>query len=90
VSTDLSKEHPPLRVLCVNDNHDVADSEVDLLNVLGFDVRVCYLGASTLREDPEFRPRVCLIDLNMPVMNEDELAILLREQEGGPPQFLWP
>jgi two-component system OmpR family response regulator len=83
-----SEADPPLRVLCVDDNHDVADSEVDLLHVLGFDARACYDGASALREVVAFRPCVCLIDLNMPGMNGDELAIRLREQEGGPPPVL--
>ena len=31
---------------------------------------------------------MCLIDLNMPGMSGDELAIRLREQEGGPPPVL--
>ncbi|WP_020471441.1 response regulator [Zavarzinella formosa] len=79
---------PPLRVLCVDDNHDVADSEADLLAIFGFDVRACYDGESALREVMDFHPCVCLIDLNMPGMNGDELAVRLREQEGGPPPVL--
>jgi len=77
-----------LRVLCVDDNHDIADSEVDLLNIHGFDARACYSGASALQEVAEFQPCVCLIDLNMPEMDGDELAIRLRKQEGGPPPVL--
>lgn len=83
-----SEEDAPPRVLCVDDNHDVADSEADLLNVVGFDARPCYDGASALREAADFRPCVCLIDLNMPGMDGDELAVRLREQEGGPPPVL--
>jgi two-component system, OmpR family, response regulator len=79
---------PPLRVLCVDDNQDVADSEADLLHVHGFDARACYSGASALREAVDFHPCVCLIDLNMPGMDGDELAVRLREQEGGPPPVL--
>jgi two-component system OmpR family response regulator len=79
---------PPLRVLCVDDNRDVADSEADLLHVHGFDARACYSGANALVEAAEFRLCVCLIDLNMPGMDGDELAIRLREQEGGPPPIL--
>ena len=79
---------PPLRILCVDDNHDIADSEADLLNVHGFDARACYSGASALREAAEFQPCVCLLDLNMPEMDGDELAVRLREQEGGPPPVL--
>jgi DNA-binding response OmpR family regulator len=77
-----------LRVLCVDDNHDIADSEADLLNIHGFDARACYSGASALREAAEFQPCVCLIDLNMPGMDGDELAVRLRKQEGGPPPVL--
>ena len=36
--------------------------------------------ASALLELVEFRPSVCLIDLNMPGMDGDELAIRLRNQ----------
>lgn len=77
-----------VRVLCVDDNRDVADSEADLLQMLGFDTRACYDGHSALVEAARFRPYVCLIDLNMPGMDGDELAIRLRSQEGGPPPVL--
>ena len=79
---------PQVRVLCVDDNHDVADSEADLLRALGYDSRACYSGVSALKEVIRFRPFLCLIDLNMPGMNGDELAIRLREQEGVPPPVL--
>ena len=69
---------PPLRVLCVDDNRDVADSEADLLRAVGFDARACYDGASALAEAETFLPSVCLIDLNMPGMDGDELAVRLR------------
>ena len=49
---------PPPRVLCVDDNHDVADSEADLLTVVGFDARPCYDGVSALREAANLRPCV--------------------------------
>ena len=74
---------PPFRVLCVDDNRDVADSEVDLLLAVGFDARACYDGARALAEAAGFRPGLCLIDLNMPGMDGDELAVLLREQAAG-------
>lgn len=87
VTSDTPKA-VPVRVLCIDDNRDVADSEADLLHVYGFDARACYSGESALREAAEFHPRVCLIDLNMPAMSGDELAVRLREQEGGPPPAL--
>src|SRR5262245_40802436 len=41
---------PPLRVLCVDDNRDVADSTADLLRLTGFDARACYRGADALTQ----------------------------------------
>jgi DNA-binding response OmpR family regulator len=71
-----------LRVLCIDDNHDVADSTADLLQFAGFEARACYSGASALSEAATFLPGLCLIDLNMPGMDGDVLAVRLREQAG--------
>ena len=79
---------PPLRVLCVDDNPDVADSSVDLLTAMGFEARACYSGQAALVEAAEFRPGVCLIDLNMPGMDGDELAVRLRAWAAGGPLVL--
>jgi len=88
VPATSSRTEQPLRVLCVDDNHDVADSEVDLLHAHGFAARACYDGRSALREAADFRPCVCVIDVNMPGMDGDELAVRLREQESNPPPIL--
>jgi CheY-like chemotaxis protein len=77
-----------LRVLCIDDNRDVADSEVELLRVVGFDARACYDGDSALAEARAFLPAVCLIDLNMPGMDGDEVAARLRDQAGERPLVL--
>ena len=79
---------PPLRVLCVDDNRDVADSAAVLLKVMGFEVRACYDGPTALVEAIQFLPTVCLIDLSMPGMDGDVLASRLREQAQGRPQLL--
>ena len=79
---------PPLRILCVDDNHDVVDTAVYLLRVIGFEARGCYDGVTALAEAARFLPSVCLIDLNMPGMDGDELASRLREQAQGRPQLL--
>ena len=79
---------PSLRVLCIDDNRDVADSAVDLLRAVGFEARACYDGPSSLIEAASFLPGVCLIDLNMPGMDGDEVAIKLREQADGVPIVL--
>ncbi len=76
------------RILCIDDNIDVADSTVELLQTVGYDAVACYNGASALAEASSFHPGVCLIDLNMPGMDGDELAIRLRKQYGETPIVL--
>jgi two-component system OmpR family response regulator len=68
-----------LRVLCVDDNPDFADSIMDLLEMLGYEARASYDGPSALANAEIFAPNICLIDLNMPGMDGDVLAIRLRE-----------
>lgn len=82
------EEAPPLRVLYVDDNRDAADTAVDLLRMCGFEPRARYDGPSALAEAAVFQPSVCLIDLNMPEMDGDELARRLRTQAGGEPLVL--
>lgn len=67
-----------VRVLCVDDNRDLADSEAELLRLVGYDPRSCYDGAAALAVAREFDPDVCLLDLNLPGMDGDELAVRLR------------
>ena len=67
-----------LRILCVDDNRDLADSEATFLTLAGYDARACYGGQAALELAQTFHPRVCLIDLHMPGMDGDELAIRLR------------
>lgn len=78
----------PVRVLCVDDNKDIADSEAMLLEVVGFEVEVCYDGRTALRVAEAFRPRVCLLDLDMPGMPGDELATRLRAILEDAPPFI--
>jgi CheY-like chemotaxis protein len=79
---------PPLRVLVVDDNRDVADSTADLLRVVGFEAVACYDGTAALDAVAGFRPDVCLVDLNMPGMDGDELGRRLRDRAGGRPLVL--
>jgi CheY-like chemotaxis protein len=66
------------RVLCVDDNRDAASSLAYLLEVVGYDTRACFDGPSALTAAAEFRPHVCLLDINMPEMDGYELARRLR------------
>lgn len=73
---------PFARVLYVDDYPDVADAAVMLFGLFGFDARAAYNGSSALTLAATFRPEVCFLDLNMPQMEGDELAVKLREQSG--------
>ena len=74
-----------LRVLCVDDNPDAVRSVADLLELSGCEVRGCPDGPSALAAADEFRPDVCLVDLSMPGMSGEELAVKLRERAAGRP-----
>ena len=69
---------PPLRVLVVDDNRDCADSTALLLQAAGFEARACYDGQAAMQVVGPFRPGLCFLDLNMPGMDGDELAVRLR------------
>jgi CheY-like chemotaxis protein len=76
------------RVLCVDDNPDIADTEAMLLSLVGFDARACYGARDALAEAATFFPSVCLIDMSMPGMNGDELAAVLRDRANERPLVL--
>jgi DNA-binding response OmpR family regulator len=76
------------RVLCVDDQPHIADSTVLLLRTAGFEALACYDGWTALRLAAQFRPGVCLLDLNMPGMDGDELAKRLLAQPGWRPLLL--
>lgn len=75
-------------MLVVDDNHDAADSTALLLETVGFEARACYDGTSALAAADAFRPGVCFLDLNMPGMTGEELAVRLRERAAGRPLVL--
>jgi CheY-like chemotaxis protein len=77
-----------LRVLCVDDNRDIADSEAMLLNLLGYDSLACYDGPQALVEAHRFSPDVFLLDLNMPGMDGCEIARELRARYHVHPPLL--
>lgn len=73
------RHHARPRILCVDDNRDAADSTADLLRLVGYETLACYDGFAALAQVETFDPEVCLIDLSMPGMDGDELAIRLRK-----------
>jgi CheY-like chemotaxis protein len=72
-----------LRVLCVDDDRDTADSIAALLEIAGFEVRACYDGRTALAVAETFLPEACVLDLNMPVMAGDELGRRIRQSVCG-------
>lgn len=74
--------HPPrqVRVLCVDDNRDAADTLVLLLQAYGYDATAQYDGPAGLAAVKTFHPDACVLDLNMPGMDGDELAVHIQEQ----------
>ncbi len=89
ITTSSILKHRNCRVLCVDDNRDSADTEALLLQIFGFDTKVCYDGESALSTARSYLPNVCIIDLNMPGMDGDELAKRLRdESKATPPIFV--
>lgn len=71
-----------VRILCVDDNQDLADSEALLLQLFGFETIACYDGSAALEALRSFQPDICLIDLNMPRMCGDELVQRMRTEKG--------
>jgi two-component system CheB/CheR fusion protein len=78
----------PIRVLCVDDNHDAAESLALILNLLGMQAEVAYDGPSALAAAARFRPHACVSDINMPGMDGYELARRLRIWAGQKPLLL--
>jgi CheY-like chemotaxis protein len=71
---------PVLRVLCVDDHPDTADSLAVLLELVGYEARVCYDGESALGVAEEFRPDACILDLTMPGIDGVDVGRRLRDR----------
>lgn len=67
-----------LRVMVVDDNHDIAKSMEMLLRMLGHEVEVAHDGVTALMRAPRFQPDVVLLDIGLPDMNGYEIARALR------------
>jgi two-component system OmpR family response regulator len=80
--------YAPLRVLCVDDNEDAADSLGILLRMTGFVAEVCGGAAAALELAGRFRPEAYILDITMPGMDGCELAQALRAADGGAGLFL--
>ena len=58
-----------IRVLVVDDNHDLADSTAEVLRVLDYDVRTVYTGQEAVAVAGQYRPDIVVLDINMPGMD---------------------
>lgn len=72
----------PVRILCVDDNTDTAFTTAKFLELFGYDIRYCLDGPTALAVAADFRPQVCVLDINMPGVDGYELARRLRELLG--------
>ena len=73
--------HEPLKILCVDDNIDAADSLGEMLSMAGHRVSVCHDGTSALAKiEAGYRPDVCVFDISMPGVDGYQLASKLRSQ----------
>jgi PAS domain S-box-containing protein len=71
-----------LRLLVVDDSHDVARSLAMLLRLRGHEVRVAHDGPTALEIAREFHPDVIFLDIGMPRMDGYEVARRIRQSSG--------
>lgn len=71
-------EHPPLRVLVVDDNHDAADTTAAMLEMMGHHTVAAYNGIKALQLACDLEPDLILLDLGLPDMDGFEVARRLR------------
>lgn len=79
---------PDLRVFCVDDNEDAADSLATLLQMVGCRVAVAHGAEEALERIDAFNPQACVLDITMPGMDGCELARRVRATPHGPEMLL--
>ena len=73
-----------MRVLCVEDNPDVAIVLRDVLTDAGYTVELAYQGTEALAAVEERRPDIVLLDVNLPDIDGFTLCTQFRETFGVP------
>lgn len=71
------------RIVLADDNRDAAESLAMMLRISGHDVRIAHDGVEAVKLAGDFRPRVVLLDIGMPLMNGYEAARQLRSAAWG-------
>src|SRR5262249_55027778 len=69
-------------VLIVDDNRDVVDTVSRLLSIAGYETRTAGDAVAALSIASNFRPRVAILDIGLPVMDGYQLARELRASLG--------
>jgi two-component system OmpR family response regulator len=72
-----------LRVLVADDCRDAADTLAAVLRLAGVETAVCYDGPAALAAAGWFRPDACLLDLAMPGLDGDQVAVRLNQRAGA-------
>ena len=69
-----------LDVLIADDNRDSADSLADPIGSLGYEAAATYDGRAAVEAAKALRPRVAILDVEMPPLNGCEAAKAIRAQ----------
>lgn len=69
------------RILVADDHVDSAQTAAEILEMLGFSVRIAYDGMAAVAKAVEFRPEIVLLDIGLPDIDGYEVARRLRAQE---------
>ena len=76
----MASQHPPLRIMVVDDNRDAADLITEFLVMCGHDAKPAYGGAEALQTANSFIPDVVFLDLGMPDISGIQVAQMLRQE----------
>jgi PAS domain S-box-containing protein len=83
---EQSPEQPArtaLRILVVDDNHDLARSLAKLLKLIGNETHIAHDGLEAIELAARVSPDVVLMDIGMPKLNGYDAARRIREQPWG-------
>lgn len=69
------------KILVIDDNEDAANTLVELLDILGHEVRPAYNGNEGLEKAKSFNPQIIFLDIGLPDMSGYEVAKLLRKDD---------
>jgi PAS domain S-box-containing protein len=71
------------RVVVVDDNLDAVELVGEALRSMGDEVRTAMDGSSALKLIKEWKPDVAILDIGLPVMDGNELAVRIRAEMGA-------